>query len=121
MEQKIDRIMQMTDNYLERFDKVLIGIYYLSPLNIPARSLPPEQPDRTGQKVCISSKINSRYSSRHDNLARLEYAAIRKCAVRVKIMTQYRTKTDFFRLCTKYRLIFYRGLRLYCKKVYIKM
>ena len=29
MEQKIDRIMQMTDNYLERYGKALIGIYYL--------------------------------------------------------------------------------------------
>ncbi len=29
MEQKLERIMQMTDGYLERFDKVLIGIYYL--------------------------------------------------------------------------------------------
>ena len=32
MEQKIDRIMQMTDNYLERYGKVLIGIYYLPPI-----------------------------------------------------------------------------------------
>ena len=32
MEQKIDRIMQMTDVYLERFDRVLIGIYYLPPM-----------------------------------------------------------------------------------------
>ena len=32
MEQKIDRIMQMTDVYLERFGKVLIGIYYLPPM-----------------------------------------------------------------------------------------
>ena len=29
MEQKIERIMQMTDGYLERFGRVLIGIYYL--------------------------------------------------------------------------------------------
>ena len=29
MEPKIERIMQMTDDYLERFGKVLIGIYYL--------------------------------------------------------------------------------------------
>ena len=33
MEQKIDRIMQMTDGYLERFGKVLIGIYYLPPMD----------------------------------------------------------------------------------------
>ena len=32
MEQKIDRIMQMTDNYLERYSKALIGIYYLPPI-----------------------------------------------------------------------------------------
>ena len=32
MEQKIDRIMQMMDGYLERFGKVLIGIYYLPPM-----------------------------------------------------------------------------------------
>ena len=32
MEQKIDRIMQMTDNYLERYGKALIGIYYLPPI-----------------------------------------------------------------------------------------
>ena len=32
MEQKIDRIMQMTDNYPERYGKVLIGIYYLPPI-----------------------------------------------------------------------------------------
>lgn len=32
MEQKIDRIMQMTNVYLERFGKVLIGIYYLPPM-----------------------------------------------------------------------------------------
>ena len=31
MEQKIERIMQMTDGYLERFGRVLIGIYYLPP------------------------------------------------------------------------------------------
>ena len=31
MEQKIERIMQMMDGYLERFGKVLIGIYYLPP------------------------------------------------------------------------------------------
>ena len=29
---KIDRIMEITDRYLERFGKVLIGIYYLPPL-----------------------------------------------------------------------------------------
>ena len=28
---KIDRIMEITDRYLERFGKVLIGIYYLPP------------------------------------------------------------------------------------------
>lgn len=33
MEQKIEKIMQMTDGYLERFGKVLIGIYYLSPMD----------------------------------------------------------------------------------------
>ena len=33
MEQKIDRIMQMTNDYLERFGKVLIGIYYLPPMD----------------------------------------------------------------------------------------
>ena len=33
MEQKIERIMQMTDDYLERFGKVLIGIYYLPPMD----------------------------------------------------------------------------------------
>ena len=33
MAQKIDRIMQMTDNYLERFGRVLIGIYYLPPMD----------------------------------------------------------------------------------------
>ena len=33
MEQKIERSMQMTDNYLERFGKVLIGIYYLLPMD----------------------------------------------------------------------------------------
>ena len=32
MEQKIERIMQMTDNYLEHYGKVLIGIYYLPPI-----------------------------------------------------------------------------------------
>ena len=32
MEQKIERIMQMTDDYLERFGRVLIGIYYLPPM-----------------------------------------------------------------------------------------
>ena len=32
MEQKIERIMQMTDGYLERLGKVLIGIYYLPPM-----------------------------------------------------------------------------------------
>ena len=32
MEQKINRIMQMTDSYLDRFGKVLIGIYYLPPM-----------------------------------------------------------------------------------------
>ena len=32
MEQKIERIMQMTDGYLERFGRVLIGIYYLPPV-----------------------------------------------------------------------------------------
>ena len=32
MKQKIERIMQMTDGYLERFGKVLIGIYYLPPI-----------------------------------------------------------------------------------------
>ena len=32
MEQKIERIMQMTDGYLERFGRVLIGIYYLPPM-----------------------------------------------------------------------------------------
>ena len=32
MEQKIERIMQMTDGYLEQFGRVLIGIYYLPPL-----------------------------------------------------------------------------------------
>ena len=32
MEQKIDRIMQMTDNYPERYGKALIGIYYLPPM-----------------------------------------------------------------------------------------
>ena len=32
MEQKIERIMQMTDGYLERFGKVLIVIYYLPPM-----------------------------------------------------------------------------------------
>ena len=32
MEQKIERIMQMTDGYLKRFGKVLIGIYYLPPM-----------------------------------------------------------------------------------------
>ncbi len=32
MEQKIERIMQMTDDYLEQFGRVLIGIYYLSPM-----------------------------------------------------------------------------------------
>ena len=29
---KIDRVMEITDQYLERFGKVLIGIYYLPPL-----------------------------------------------------------------------------------------
>ncbi len=29
---KIDRVMEITDRYLERFGKVLIGIYYLPPL-----------------------------------------------------------------------------------------
>ena len=29
---KIDRITEITDRYLERFGKVLIGIYYLPPL-----------------------------------------------------------------------------------------
>ena len=29
---KIDRIMEITDRYLERFGRVLIGIYYLPPL-----------------------------------------------------------------------------------------
>ena len=29
---KIDRIMKITDRYLERFGKALIGIYYLPPL-----------------------------------------------------------------------------------------
>ena len=33
MEQKIERIMQMTDGYHERFGKVLIGIYYLPPMD----------------------------------------------------------------------------------------
>ena len=32
MMDKIDRIMEITDRYLERFGKVLIGIYYLPPL-----------------------------------------------------------------------------------------
>ena len=32
MEQKIERIMQMTDNYLERYGKVWIVIYYLPPI-----------------------------------------------------------------------------------------
>ena len=32
MKQKIERIMQMTDGYLERFGKVLIVIYYLPPM-----------------------------------------------------------------------------------------
>ena len=32
MEQKIERIMQMTNVYLERFGRVLIGIYYLPPM-----------------------------------------------------------------------------------------
>ena len=32
MEQKLERIMQMTDGYLERLGKVLIGIYYLPPM-----------------------------------------------------------------------------------------
>ena len=29
---RIDRIMEITDRYLERFGRVLIGIYYLPPL-----------------------------------------------------------------------------------------
>ncbi len=29
---KIDRIMEITDRYLERFGRALIGIYYLPPL-----------------------------------------------------------------------------------------
>ena len=33
MEQKIERIMRMTDGYLERFGRVLIGIYYLPPVD----------------------------------------------------------------------------------------
>ena len=33
MEQKIDKIMQMTDGYLERFGRVVIGIYYLPPMD----------------------------------------------------------------------------------------
>ena len=33
MEQKIERIMQMMDGYLERFGRVLIGIYYLPPMD----------------------------------------------------------------------------------------
>lgn len=33
MEQKIERIMQMTNVYLERFGKALIGIYYLPPMD----------------------------------------------------------------------------------------
>ena len=32
MEQKIERIMQMTNVYLERFGRGLIGIYYLPPM-----------------------------------------------------------------------------------------
>ena len=30
---KVDRIMEITDRYLERFGKALIGIYYLPPLS----------------------------------------------------------------------------------------
>ena len=29
---KIDRIMEITNRYLERFGRALIGIYYLPPL-----------------------------------------------------------------------------------------
>ena len=31
---KIDRIMEITDRYLERFGRALIGIYYLPPLTV---------------------------------------------------------------------------------------
>ena len=31
---KIDRIMEITNRYLERFGRALIGIYYLPPLTV---------------------------------------------------------------------------------------